>query len=92
MTDPRVAVALRYLAGADEAPRVVARGRGEVADRILALAREHGVPVHPDRDLVAALAALDVGTQVPPKLYEALAEVLAYVYRVNSGGARPALP
>ena len=92
MSDPRVAVALRYLAGADDAPRVVARGRGEVADRILALAREHGVPVHPDRDLVAALAALDIGTQVPPKLYEALAEVLAYVYRVNAGGRPPALP
>lgn len=92
MSDPRIAVALKYLAGADEAPRVVARGRGEIADRILALAREHGVPVHPDRDLVAALAALDVGAQVPPKLYEALAEVLAYVYRVNSGGRPPALP
>ncbi|KAF0242061.1 MAG: flagellar biosynthesis [Planctomycetota bacterium] len=86
MNDPRVAVALRYLAGADDAPRVVARGRGEIAGRILALAREHGVPVHPDRDLVEALAALDVGAQVPPKLYEALAEVLAYVYRVNQRG------
>ena len=86
MNDPRVAVALRYLAGADDAPRVVARGRGEIADRILALAREHGVPVHPDRDLVEALAALDVGAQVPPKLYEALAEVLAYVFRVNHRG------
>ena len=86
MRDPRVAVALRYLAGADEAPRVVARGRGEIAERILALAKEHGVPVHPDRDLVEALSALDVGAQVPPKLYEALAEVLAYVYRVNHRG------
>jgi flagellar biosynthesis protein len=63
----------------------VARGRGEIAARILALAKEHGVPVHPDRDLVEALAALEVGAQVPPKLYEALAEVLAYVYRVNKG-------
>ncbi|MEK7467585.1 MAG: EscU/YscU/HrcU family type III secretion system export apparatus switch protein [Planctomycetota bacterium] len=85
MTDSRVAVALRYLAGADEAPRVVARGRGEIAERILAIARDAGVPVHPDRDLVEALAVLDIGAQVPPKLYEALAEVLAYVYRVNKG-------
>lgn len=89
MTDPRIAVALRYLAGADEAPRVVARGRGEIAGRILDLARRHGVPVHPDRDLVHALAALDVGAEIPPKLYEALAEVLAYVWRVNAGQSPP---
>lgn len=89
MNDPRVAVALRYLAGADEAPRVVARGRGEVADRILDLARRHGVPVHPDRDLAQALAALDVGAEIPPKLYEALAEILAYVWKINEGQRPP---
>ncbi|MCE9582612.1 MAG: EscU/YscU/HrcU family type III secretion system export apparatus switch protein [Planctomycetes bacterium] len=88
MTDPRVAVALRYLAGTDHAPRVVARGRGDLADRILALAKEHGVPVRPDRDLVEALAALDVGAEIPPRLYEALAEVLAYVLKVNEKAAR----
>lgn len=87
MIDPKVAVALRYLTGDDRAPRVVARGRGEVAERILAIAKKSGVPVHPDRDLVEALAALEVGLEVPEKLYEALAEVLAFVYRVN--GTRP---
>ena len=83
MSERQVAVALRYLAGVDDAPRVVARGRGEVAERILAIAREHGVRVHPDADLVESLAALDVGAAIPAALYPAVAEILAFLYQVN---------
>ena len=83
MSERQVAVALRYLAGADDAPRVVARGRGELAARILSVAREHGVPVRSDADLVETLAAIEVGRQVPPELYGAIAEILAWVYTVN---------
>jgi flagellar biosynthesis protein len=78
------AVALRYRAGADPAPRVAAAGTGPVAERILALAREHDVPLREDPDLVEALAALDLGALVPPELYEVIAEVLAWAYRINA--------
>lgn len=79
----QVAVALRYLREKDPAPRVVAKGRGELAEKILALAREHGLPVHPDADLAEVLVQLDLGKVIPEELYQALAEILAYLYRMN---------
>lgn len=78
------AVALRYRAGEDAAPRITASGSGPVAERILELAREHGLPMREDPDLVEALAVLDLGTMIPPELYEMIAEVLAWAYRANS--------
>ncbi len=82
--DPRRrAVALRYREDEGNAPRVLAKGSGEIADRILALAREHDIPLHEDRDLVAVLGALEIDQPVPPALYVALAEVLAHIYRAN---------
>lgn len=78
-----MAVALKYLRGHDDAPRVVAKGRGSIAERILELARRHGVPVHRDSDLAEVLVKLDLGDWVPPELYKAIAEVLAYLYRMN---------
>ena len=77
------AIALRYEAGHDLAPRVLAKGRGEVAERILAIAREHNIPLHEDQDLVRLLLVLDLDVEIPPHMYRALAEVLAHVYRVN---------
>lgn len=77
------AVALRYDAARDAAPKVVAKGAGHVAERILELAREHGVVVHEDPDLVAALAHLDLDMEIPESLYRAVAEVLAFVYELN---------
>jgi flagellar biosynthesis protein len=74
---------------------VVARGRGELAARIVALAREHGVPVRQDSDLAEALSALDVGREVPPALWQAVAEVLAFIYTANAAfpeERRPATP
>lgn len=79
----QIAVALRYLKEKDPAPRVVAKGKGDVADKILALAREHGIPVHPDADLAEVLVQLDLGKVIPEELYQALAEILAYLYRMN---------
>ena len=83
MSERQLAVALRHLKGRDDAPRVVAKGRGSVADRILDLARAHGVPVHRDTDLAEVLVRLDLGEWVPPELYKAVAEVLAYLYKMN---------
>ncbi|MFP5364224.1 MAG: EscU/YscU/HrcU family type III secretion system export apparatus switch protein [Thermoleophilia bacterium] len=80
---PRRAAALRYEAGTDQAPRVVASGKGVIADRILAEARAAGVPVRDDAALVEALAGLDLGAQVPEPLYRAVAEALAWAYRLE---------
>ncbi|MBI1317636.1 MAG: hypothetical protein GC168_01640 [Candidatus Hydrogenedens sp.] len=80
----RRAVALRYDASQDQAPRMVAKGRGHLADKIVALAQEHGIHVYHDPDLVALLAKLEVDTEVPADLYQAIAEVLAFVYRLNT--------
>ena len=82
-SDRRRAVALRYHQEKDAAPRVLAKGSGDVAERIIALAREHGVPLHEDRDLIGLLGALELDEMVPPALYVVLAEVLAHVYRAN---------
>lgn len=83
----RRAAALRYEAG-DAAPRVTAAGAGMVADRIIAAAREAGVPVRSDPALAEALAALELGTSVPPEMWKAVAEVLAWAYRLD-GKAGP---
>ena len=77
----QLAVALRYHEDKEAAPRVLAKGRGRVAERILEIAREKGIPVRDDPDLVEALAKLDAGSLIPGELYPAVAEVLAFVYR-----------
>jgi flagellar biosynthesis protein len=80
-------VALRYDMARDRAPRVVAKGRGAVAERIMALAREANVPLRNDPDLALLLEALDLEAEIPPQLYRAVAEVLAFVYRLNQEGS-----
>lgn len=77
------AAALKYERGKDSAPRLVAKGKGELAERIVELAKESGVEVLQDRELVEFLITLDVGQEIPPELYRAVAEILAYVYRVT---------
>lgn len=80
----RAAVALRYRHGSDAAPKVTAAGDGDVAERILRLARQEGIPLREDPDLVEALAHLDLDELVPPELYRVIAEVLAWAYRMNA--------
>lgn len=82
------AVAVAYNPGAG-APRVVARGQGLVAEQIVARAREHGVFVHESRELVALLMNVELDREIPPLLYRAVAELLAWLYRVESGLADP---
>jgi flagellar biosynthesis protein len=79
----RSAVALRWSAGQPGAPRVTAKGCGEVADAILAAARAHGVPVREDKDLVELLAACDLLDEIPSELYAAVARILAYLHALN---------
>ncbi len=82
----RRATALRYEKG-DHAPRVTATGAGIVADRIVAAARDAGVPVRSDPALVEALAELKLGSDVPEALWIAVAEALAWAYRVDAGSS-----
>jgi flagellar biosynthesis protein len=80
----REAVALAYSA-AENAPRVVAKGRGLIAEEIIARAREHGVFVHESRELVALLMQVDLDARIPSQLYVAVAELLAWLYRLEQG-------
>jgi flagellar biosynthesis protein len=80
---PVRAVALRYEHGSERAPRVVAKGDGALAERILAFAREHGVAIREDRDLLELLAACDVGDEIPVELYDAVARILTCLYALN---------
>ncbi len=79
----RKAAAIRYDAEQHAAPRIVAKGAGLLAERIIEVARANGVYVHEDPDLVAVLSRLDVDTEIPEALYRAVAEILAFVYRLN---------
>ncbi|GAE04751.1 EscU/YscU/HrcU family type III secretion system export apparatus switch protein [Paenibacillus sp. JCM 10914] len=74
-------VALKYTPGESEAPIVVAKGKGKLAESILSKAMEHGVPVQEDAALVEILSKLDLDQQIPAELYQLVAEVLTYVYR-----------
>ncbi len=86
-TDPtREAVALAY-GQTDAAPRVVARGKGLIAEQIISKAREHGVYVHESPELVALLTQVDIDEHIPPQLYLAVAELLAWLYRLEHGEA-----
>ncbi|HPA76109.1 MAG TPA: EscU/YscU/HrcU family type III secretion system export apparatus switch protein, partial [Deltaproteobacteria bacterium] len=69
----RKAVALKYERGRDAAPKITAKGRGAVADKILALAREHGIPIEKDTTLMEALYRLDLNEQIPEELYQIVA-------------------
>jgi flagellar biosynthesis protein len=80
------AVALRY--SGTGAPKVTAAGRGHVAERILGLAEEHGVPVRRDPALLQALSTLELGREIPEELYAAVAEVLAWAYALDGEAGR----
>lgn len=78
------AVALLYDQNKSAAPKVVASGSNLIADRIIAAALEAGVHIREDRDLVEMLAKIPIGEEIPVELYQTIAEVLAFVYSVNS--------
>lgn len=78
------AVALTYTQ-TDAAPRVVAKGRGLIAEQIIARAKEHGIYVHESPELVSLLMQIDLDQRIPPQLYVAVAELLAWIYQLESG-------
>ena len=77
-------MALRYLPAKDQAPKVVAKGRGYLADKILELARQDDIPVRQDRNLLQVLSRLDLNEEIPPEVYKAVAEILAFIYRLSN--------
>jgi len=81
-TSPK-AIALKYEGKKDTAPKLIAKGRGEVAQKIIDTAKAHNVPLYEDKNLVQVLEALDINTEIPPELYRAVAEVLVFIYRLN---------
>jgi flagellar biosynthesis protein len=80
------AVALAYHSG-DLAPRVVAKGRGLIAEQIMERARAHGVFVHESKELVALLMQVELDDRIPPALYRAVAELLAWLHRIERAQA-----
>lgn len=78
-----LAVALKYEPKSEFAPKVVASGRGTVAEQILAIAFAKGIKVREDADLVKLLSVLDIDSEIPIEAFAAVAEILAYVYRAN---------
>ena len=88
-SDPtREAIALAY-SQTDAAPRVVAKGKGLIAEAIIARAREHGVFVHESPELVALLTQVNIDEHIPAQLYMAVAELLAWLYRIEHGEKLP---
>lgn len=77
------AAAIEYHKGENPAPMVTAKGRGAVADKIIEIARQHGVPIREDRNMVEILSAMDLYEEIPPELYKAVAEILAYIYTMT---------
>ncbi len=78
MKKPKTAVALEYDPN-DEAPRIIATGKGVLAEKIIEKAKEANVPLHQDNELADTLSRLDIGDMIPPELYEVVAEILVFV-------------
>jgi flagellar biosynthesis protein len=83
------AVALKYEPQSDHAPKVVAKGAGKVAEKIIEVAKAHGIYIHNDPDLIEVLSQLDLNEEVSPELYVVVAELLAFVYSLNKETSHP---
>jgi len=77
------AVSLKYRPKSDSAPRVTAKGKGKIAEKIIKIAKEHDIYIHEDPDLIEVLSKLDINEEIPPDLYLVVAELLAFVYSLN---------
>jgi flagellar biosynthesis protein len=92
LTPQQVAVALTYGKSQGGAPKVVAKGRGLIAQAIIERARQHDVYVHESEDLVGMLMQVELDQEIPPQLYLAVAELLAWLYRLEHAETPTALP
>lgn len=87
--DTELAVALEYEAGSRDAPRVTAKGTGTIAQTIIELAQEHGIAIESNPILAEALSGVELDEEIPVELYEAVAEVIAFVLRAQGRAGRP---
>ncbi|DAB37714.1 MAG: type III secretion system protein [Sulfuricurvum sp. GWF2_44_89] len=78
------AVAMRYDREKENAPRVIAKGKGESAENIIKIAQLHNLPIHKDEDLVELLSKVELDREVPEKLYLAVAEVFSFIYKITN--------
>jgi len=77
------AVALKYDANKQRAPKVTAKGEGEIAQKIIEIAKENDIPIKEDKDLVEMLSKIELDREVPPEMYKAIAEVFSFIYKVT---------
>ncbi|MBU1052874.1 MAG: EscU/YscU/HrcU family type III secretion system export apparatus switch protein [Proteobacteria bacterium] len=77
------AVALRYTPDREKAPRIIATGKGKLAEKIIQIAKENDIHIHNDPDLVEMLSQLKPDQEIPPELYMIVAEILAFVYSLS---------
>jgi len=82
------AAALKYNRGDASAPKMIAKGRGKIAEKIVEIAKAHNIPIKEDKDLVEFLSTLDLYQEIPQELYKAVAEILAFIYLVKDKAAR----
>jgi len=78
------AVALGYNRSQDNAPKVLASGAGEIANKIISLAKEHDIPIKEDPDLIEILSKVEVEQEIPPNLYKAVAEIFSFLYKITN--------
>lgn len=83
------AVALRYKSEENIAPKVIAKGRGYVAENILAAAQNNAIPIYKNKTLVNMLMAMELDKEIPAELYTTVAEVLSYIYRMDKKAKQP---
>jgi len=79
----RKAVGINYDKALDHAPKVIAKGRGTIAEKIIKIAKEHKIPIYEDPDLVEVLSAVDLYKEIPSEAYQVIAEILAFIYTMN---------
>lgn len=80
MSDIKKAIALKYEVEKNNAPKVVAKGSRKIAEKIIGMAKEYGITIKEDKELVEILSKLDIGDEIPSHLYEVVAKIFAYVY------------
>jgi len=78
------AIALRYDLDKENAPKIVAKGKGLIAERIIKIAEENELPIKKDEDLVELLTKIDIDQEIPNNLYKAVAEIFSFIYNVTN--------
>jgi len=78
------AVALEYEMETDNAPKIVAKGKGEIANNIIKIAQDNEIPIKKDEDLIELLSAIDIDKEIPPSMYKAVSEIFAFIYDLTA--------